>query len=118
MSSRVHNIVVTAGEDYTSNVYAYANGSSTTPLDLSTWQESTANAQIKTSYYTANTSGSMNVWFRDSSSGVINLHLSRSNTVSMTPRNYVYDVIIRNVSSGMKKTIISGLVTVKPGVSQ
>ena len=95
MASRVRNLTVDIGADYSTNVVAYANGSSTTPLDLSVgWQESSANALVRQTYYHSNTAATFNVWFQSASSGVVNLLLNRANTASLSPGNYVYDVLL------------------------
>lgn len=116
MASRTKNIVVDIGSDYNANVFAYANGSATSALDL-TGYSSTANGQIKKSYYSANVSATFNVWIQHANTGTVNLVLNRANTVTLTPGNYVYDVILES-SGGSKIRIVEGILTATPGVSR
>jgi len=115
MASRTQNFVVDIGSDFSANVYAYANGSATTPLDLSDY--TSANGQVKRSYYTDTISATINVAIRDATSGIVNLYLNRANTIQLTPRNYVYDVMITN-AGGERKRILEGMITATPGVSR
>ena len=115
MASRFKNITVDIGADYVANVVAYANGSITTPTVLTNY---TANAHIKPSLYHANATHSFNVWIQDASAGIINLHLNRANTLTMSATNYVYDVMVYDVATDKKTRILEGVITAKPGVSR
>ena len=115
MASRNKNIVVDIGTDYSANVFAYANGSATSPLNLTSY--TAANGQVKKSYYTGSTSATFNVSVQDATSGVLNLSMDRANTLNLTPGNYVYDVIIQS-PSGLKTRVVEGILTATPGVSR
>ena len=115
MASRNKNIVIDIGADYSSNVYAYANGSTTTPLNLTGY--TSANGHVKTSYYVGDTSAIFNVAIQDATAGIINLHLNRANSVTLSPGKYVYDVMIKS-PSGLKTRILEGILTATPGVSR
>ena len=115
MASRFQNITVDIGADYNANVFAYANGSSTTPINLSTY--SAANGHVKSSYYHGSSAAIFNVWIQDASAGVINLHLNNANTLSLTPGKYVYDVIVKN-NTGYKLRVVEGILTATAGVSR
>ena len=118
MASRFKNLTVDIGADFSTNVVAYANGSSTTPLNLTNWAY--ANSHVKKTYYHANTAAQFNVWIQDATSGIVNLHMNRANTLTLSPGNYVYDLIIRNHgASGLPRTrIVEGIITATPGVSK
>ena len=118
MASRFKNLTVDIGADFSTNVVAYANGSSTTPLNLTNWAY--ANSHVKKTYYHANTAAQFNVWIQDATSGVINLYMNRANTNALSPGNYVYDVIIRDdgLSSTPKTRFVEGIITATPGVSK
>jgi len=115
MASRTQNITVDVGADYVANVVAYANGSTTTVLNLT---NCTANAAIKKGYYHSSTSATFNVWIQDASAGIINIHLNAANTNTMTPGNYVYDVIVLNSSTSHRTRVIEGIATVTAGVAK
>ena len=115
MASRTQNFVVDIGSDFSANVYAYANGSATTPLDLTGYHS--ANGHVKRSYYTDTISATINVAIRETTNGVVNLYLNYANTILLTPGNYVYDIMIRN-AGGERKRILEGMITATPGVSR
>ena len=118
MASRVQNIVINKGADFSANVVAYANGSVSTPIDLTFGTGSlayTANADIRKSYYHANSTATFNVWIQEASTGVINLYLDSANTILMENGRHVYDVIIRHmmVTVQLEEVLIKkGTVTV------
>jgi len=115
MASRTQNFVVDIGSDFSANVYAYANGSITTALDMTDFHS--ANSHIKRSYYTDTISATINVAIMETTNGIVNLFLNKANTLSLSPGNYVYDVMITN-SAGERKRILEGMITATPGVSR
>ena len=115
MALRYKNITIDQGSTFTSNVVAYVNSSSSTVLPLTSY---TANAQIRKSYYHANTAATFNVWIQDATAGIVNLVLNTANTSAMTDGAYVYDVMITNSSTGVKTRIAEGVATVTPGVTR
>ncbi len=54
----------------------------------------------------------------DASAGEITIGLSNTQTNAMKAGRYVYDVEITKTSTGYKKRVIEGQVTVNPGVTQ
>ena len=117
MASRYQNITVDIGADYNANVVAYANGSSTTPLNLTAYT-SGANAHVKTSYYHGNSAAIFNVWVQDATAGIVNLHLNSANTLTLSPGKYVYDVMVQNSVTNYKLRIVEGILTATAGVSK
>jgi hypothetical protein len=117
MASRYQNITVDIGADYNANVVAYANGSSTTALNLTLYTVG-ANSHVKKSYYHGNTAAIFNVWVQDASSGIVNLHLNKANTLTLTPGKYVYDVMIENAVTEYKLRVVEGILTATAGVSK
>ena len=115
MASRYQNITVDIGADYNANVVAYANGSATSPLNLTLY---TGNSHVKTSYYHGNSAAIFNVWMQDVSSGVVNLHLNKANTLNLSPGKYVYDVMLEHSVTGYKLRIVEGVLTATAGVSK
>jgi len=120
MASRYQNITVDIGADYNANVVAYANGSSTTALDLTAYTGSGAyaNSHIKKSYYHGNSAAIFNVWVQDISSGIVNLHLDSANTLNLTPGKYVYDVMVKNKFTDYKLRVVEGILTATAGVTK
>jgi len=53
----------------------------------------------------------------ETTNGIVNLFLNKANTLSLSPGNYVYDVMITN-SAGERKRILEGMITATPGVSR
>ena len=119
MASRSKNISIDIGSYYSTNVYAYANGSATIPLDLAGLISGGgyANGHVKKSYYHSNTAATFNVWIQDETAGVVNLVLNHANTLGLSPGNYVYDVMIMD-GGGTRTRIVEGIITATPGVSK
>ena len=115
MASRPQNFVVDIGTDFSANVYAYANGSSTSALNLTGY--TSANGQIKRSYYTDTIAATINVAIQETTNGIVNLFINRANTINLDPQNYVYDVIIQD-TNGHKIRFIEGIITATPGISR
>ena len=114
MATRYNNIIINQGSTFSANVVAYVNTSSSSVLTLTDY---TANAQIKKSYYHANTAATFNVWIQDATAGIVNLVLDPANTVAMTDGKYVYDVMVSS-AGGVKTRIVEGIATITPGVAQ
>ena len=116
MASRFHNISVDIGADYNANVFAYANGSATTVLNLSSYVS--ANAQVMKSYYHTQTAAVFNVWIVDATAGIVNLHLNSANTLTLSPGNYVYDVMVKDSTTAYNTRLYEGILTATAGVSR
>lgn len=54
----------------------------------------------------------------DPSSGEIKIKLTSTQTSTIKPGRYVYDVIIQNNSSNIKTRVVEGMVLVREGVTQ
>ena len=115
MASRTKNLTVDIGAHYSTNVYAYANGSATTPLNMSGYPS--ANGIVKKSYYHSGKAATFNVWIQDATAGIVNLVLDTANTSGLSPGNYVYDIMAIN-SFGLRIRIVEGIITATPGVSK
>lgn len=115
MASRTQNFVVDIGTDFSANVYAYANGSTTSALDLTGY--TSANSLVKRSFYTDTIAATINVAVVETTNGIVNLTLNRANTITMTPGNYVYDLTIKNGNTAKKIRLVEGIITATPGIS-
>ena len=70
---------------------------------------------MKKSYYTS-TSVPLSVSFTNRPEGVITLSLPASVTTTLSPKRYVYDIILTS-PGGVKTRVIEGIATVTPGVT-
>lgn len=84
------------------------------PYDLS---EVTAKAQVRKSYYSANTSADFLVAIPIPLNGVISLTLDSASTSNLTAGRYVYDVIIKDAFNTVSR-VLEGTVNVVPGVTR
>ena len=94
-----------------------AVGSSTTALNLTLYTAG-ANGHVKTGYYQGDSAAIFNVWVQDATAGIVNLHLNSANTLTLSPGNYVYDVMLKNASTNYKLRIVEGILTATAGVSK
>ncbi len=115
MASRTQNFVVDIGTDFSANVYAYANGSATSALNLTGF--TSANGYVKRSYYTDTIAATIEVEIQETTNGIVNLSINRANTITLDPQNYVYDVMIQD-NSGNRLRLVEGIITATPGISR
>ena len=116
MASRVRNLTVDIGADYSTNVVAYSNGSSVSVLNLTNHDQ--ANSHVKQTYYHSNTAAAFTVTIPDATAGIVNLSMGRTVTTTLSPGNYVYDVMVRNQGTNKKIRVVEGILTALPGVSE
>lgn len=103
------NLVIDQGTDYSTSVTL--TDEEDNPASLAGY---TATAQIRKTYSSSNA-----VSFTTAiaeSQGVVTLSLTDTQTASLTPGRYVYDVIITTGSTTSR--IIEGIVTVTPRVTR
>lgn len=110
MSAITINIVIEQGSDF-SATFTIKNADNSY-LNLLGF---TAESKMKKSYYTS-TSVPLNVSFTNRPGGVITLSLPASVTSTLSPKRYVYDIILTS-PSGVKTRVIEGIATVTPGVT-
>lgn len=108
----VANLYVDAGSDY-SNIITVA-AASTVPLDLTGY---TVKSQIRKSYGSS-TAYNFNASIYDATNGKVRVQLSSSQSESIPPGKYLYDIEITQTSSGIKTRVIEGLVIVTPQITQ
>lgn len=110
MSAITINVVIEQGSDFAATfTIKNADGSF---LNLTGF---TAESKMKKSYYTSN-SVALNVTFTDRSRGMITLSLPAATTTTLTPKRYVYDIILTS-PIGVKTRVVEGIATVTPGVT-
>ena len=116
MASRNRNITIDQGANFSANVVAYVNSSSSVTMNLVNYS---ANAYIRASHYKLYGANSFNVWIANTTLGIVKIDLTSANTGLMKSGSYVYDVIVKeNFGSLYKTRIVEGMATVKPGVSR
>ena len=112
------NLLVDQGTDFSANVVAYANTSTTTVLDMSNY--TAGYGQIRKSYssttHTANLS--VNVWVSNTS-GIVGLSMNNVVTSAITEGRYVYDVeVVSNDTPPKITRIREGILTIAPEVTK
>lgn len=110
MSAITINIVIEQGSDF-SATFTIKNADNSY-LNLLGF---TAECKMKKSYYTSSFVP-LNVSFTDRSKGAITLSLPAATTSTLSPKRYVYDIILTS-PGGVKTRVIEGIATVTPGVT-
>ena len=100
------------GSDFTSQINL--DDDNGTPLDLSYF---TVVSQAKKSYYSNTATLVFDASVYDAANGIIKLVASAAQTANLAPGKLVYDVVITEISTGLKTRILEGQVFVSPGVS-
>jgi hypothetical protein len=72
-----------------------------------------ANTQIRKSYYSLS-SNTIITTISDAANGQITLSMDASNTATLTPGRYVYDVVT-TANNGIRTRLLEGIVVVNPG---
>ena len=112
MASRIQNITIDQGADYVGTFVAYSAKSSTAAKDITNY---TANSQIRKSYYHANASLTFATEITFPATGTLKLTANNTQTSSLAPGRYVYDIeIASSAATPIKTRIVEGLVTVTP----
>lgn len=111
MSAITINLVIEQGTDFSATfTIKNSDGAAVNLLGFS------AEAQLKSSYYTTSTATPFAVTFTNRSKGIINISLTDTVTTALKPRRYVYDIVLTS-ASGVKTRFIEGIATVTPGVT-
>ena len=105
------NLLMEKGTDFDAT-FNIQNEDNTPPLNLTGY---TAEAKLKTSYYSANSTNFV-VDFVDRYNGILKISLTNTSTSALSPRRYVYDIVLTSPQS-IKTRVIEGIVEVTPGVT-
>lgn len=105
------NLTIEQGVDF--DVTFTVRNKDKSPLNLLGY---TAQSSIR-KHYTATTSYPFTITFVDRINGKLALSMSDTLTSTLKEGRYVYDVVITNGSTGVKKRVVMGSVLVSPGVS-
>tara|TARA_B100001939_G_C16929105_1_gene613133 strand:+ start:347 stop:598 length:252 start_codon:yes stop_codon:yes gene_type:complete len=76
----------------------------------------TANSSMRKSFYSS-TANNFTATITDNAAGEITLTMTASETASLKPGRYVYDLLITD-DAGTKSRIVEGIVSVTPGTTQ
>ena len=76
----------------------------------------TANSMMRKSYYSSSAT-TITSTVTGTANGEVTLSVSATNTASLTPGRYVYDVIITSPTSVVTR-VVEGIVTVLPSVTR
>lgn len=109
----VSNIVVNSGSDF-SQSFTFDNNSTNSVLNLS---NHSVNSQIRkhpgSSNYVSFASSITNP-----NNGVVELSLTSSQTLSLKPGRYLYDIVLTDNITGKKTRVLEGMVLVREGVTR
>jgi hypothetical protein len=105
------NLTIEQGVDY--DVTFTVRNRNKTPLNLLGYS---AESSIR-KHYSSSTSYPFTITFVDRANGKLTLSMTDTLTSTLTEGRYVYDVVIINDSTGIKKRVVMGSVLVSPGVS-
>ena len=112
MAVFTNNLIIYTGTDY-DQIFVLANEDSESALNLTTY---TRYAKMKR-HGSASTSTSFSVSNTDAAAGKIKIALSASQTESLTPGRYYYDIVLKN-SSGENIRVIEVEVFVKKSITR
>jgi hypothetical protein len=109
----IANLIIDQGANFSSDVTVKdANGNA---FDLTGY---TTQAKLAKGYSSTRTRTSMtSVIGTESTSGVVALGLTATQTAALDAERYVYDVEITQTSTGVVTRVIEGLITVRPNVT-
>ena len=112
MAVFTNNLIIYTGTDY-DQIFVLANEDSESALNLTTY---TGYAKMKR-HGSASTSTSFSVSNTDATNGKLKIALTASQTESLTPGRYYYDIVLKN-SSGENIRVIEGEVFVKKSITR
>lgn len=107
------NLYMNAGETFTTSLTL--DDANNAPYNLTGF---TIASQAKKSYYTANSVITFNSSISDANNGVITLSANASVTANISPSQLVYDVVIRQTSTGVVTRVLEGIIYVSPAVTK
>lgn len=108
----VSNLYVDQGSDYTSIVTVIS--ASGAPLDLTDF---VAKSQMRKSYSSSQVF-TFTTEIYDALTGRIKIYLNAEQSAAIPAGRWLYDVEITQASSGVKKRVVEGVVTVTPQITQ
>lgn len=112
MAALTVNLVVEQNSDFEA-IFTVTDEDTGVAINLSNY---TADAKFKKSFYSSS-STSFTTSIIDAVRGKVKLTLSNSIASSTKGGRYVYDLVITNITSGIKTRVVEGIVTVKEGVT-
>lgn len=108
----VNNLVINSGSDF-SQTFTLEDPSTNSAFDLSLY---TVSSQLR-KWAGSSTAVNFNAVIEIALEGKINISLTNTQTTSLKPGRYVYDVVITD-SGGQKNKVIEGMVLVREGVTR
>lgn len=107
----VNNLVINTYADF-SEIFTLDDSNSNSPLNLSGYQ---VVSQMR-KHSGSSTAVSFGATVYNANNGQIKVGLTTSQTSSLKPGRYVYDVVIKD-SSGVTTRVVEGMVLVREGVT-
>jgi hypothetical protein len=108
----VNNLVINSGSDF-SQTFTLEDPSTNSAFDLSLYSVS---SQLR-KWAGSSTAVNFDAVIEIAVAGKINISLTNTQTASLKPGRYVYDVVITD-SGGQKNKVIEGMVLVREGVTR
>ncbi len=106
------DLFIPQGATYNTSVsLADVNGA---PINLTHY---VITSMIKKSYITSNVAANFNISVSNTVGGVVELSLSRHVTANLTPKRYVYDVVLLDTTSDSANRILEGTIYLTPGTT-
>ena len=107
------NLYLNQGETFTTSLTL--DDSNGLPYNLTGFSIA---SQAKKSYYTANTAITFNASISDANNGIIQLAANAAVTANITSSQLVYDVFIRQTSTGTVTRVLEGIIYISPAVTK
>ena len=108
----VSNLYVDQGSDYTSIVTVISKSGA--PLNLTGF---VAKSQMRKSFSSSQSFTFLSEIY-DAATGRIKLYLSATQSAAIPAGRWLYDIEITQESTGIKKRVVEGVVTVTPQITQ
>ena len=113
MAAGYQNLFLNQGETFTTQLTL--DDSNGLPYNLTGFSIA---SQAKKSYYTANTVITFDATISDANNGVIQLSANSATTANVYTPQLVYDVCIRQNSTGVVTRVLEGIIYVSPAVTK
>jgi len=112
MTVYVRNFVINQGVDFSQNLNIESIGNS--PTNISGYA---ASSYIRKHPESKNIVAGFGISFSNPSTGELKLSLGSTITANIKEGRYVYDVVLKNNSTGKKTMIMEGMIFVRSGIT-
>jgi hypothetical protein len=113
MAAGYQNLYLNQGETFVTSLTL--DDANNAPYNLTGF---TIASQAKKSYYTANSTITFNASISDANNGIITLSANAATTANVNASQLVYDVYIRQTSTGTVTRVLEGIIYISPAVTK